>query len=127
MLIALDSISQTSKSNDTLCLPVSQLKVAINQIEVGKVYYEELISTKKIVIYQDSIINKKDSLITLHNRTSTKNANIINNMKRIDSLNKKIIYNQNVDIYIYKSKIRRSKFTTYLIATLFTLFIIIKK
>lgn len=126
MLIVSECISQTSKSNDTLCLPVSQLKVAINQIEVGKVYYEELISTKKIVLYQDSIINKKDSLITLNNKTSTKNANIINNMKRIDSLNKKVIYNQNVDIYIYKSKLRKSKLVTYLIATLFTLYIIFK-
>jgi len=127
MLIALESISQTSKIIDTICLPVSQLKIAINQIEIGKLNLEELISTKKIVLYQDSIIFKKDSLISLLNKASTKNVNIINNMKRIDSLNKKIIYNQNVDIYIYKSKLRKSKFAKYLIATLFTLFIIIKK
>jgi len=127
MLIALESISQTSKIIDTICLPVSQLKIAINQIEIGKVNLEELISTKKIVLYQDSIIKKKDSLISLLHKTITKNVNIISNMKRVDSLKQKIIYNQNVDIYIYKSKLRKSKFAKYLIATLFTLFIIIKK
>ena len=44
MVIALDSISQTLK-NDTICLPINELKIAINKIEVCEIVKQELEST----------------------------------------------------------------------------------
>ena len=56
------SISQNLNDSVT-CIPNTQLRLAINLIEKGKVTQEELDSTKQLVNYLNKRITTKDSLL----------------------------------------------------------------
>lgn len=61
MLIASESISQTSK--DTICIPIVEIKKSINLIERGKVAEKELLLSKEAIILLEKRILVKDSII----------------------------------------------------------------
>jgi hypothetical protein len=112
MGIASESISQTSK--DTICLPIEQVKKAINTIERGKVLDEELSLTKNKLQIKDSIIILKDSIISqflyresnykslIENYQSNINndGKMINNLQTAINLSKKISRRQAVSKWI---------------------------
>lgn len=92
MGIASESISQTSK--DSICLPIDQLKKAINTIERGKVIEEEISLVKNKLQLKDSLIVLKDSIISQYvfrennyqSLMSNYQSNIKNDGKIIDNL-----------------------------------------
>ena len=112
MGIASESISQTSK--DSICLPIDQLKKAINTIERGKVMEEELSLVKNKLQLKDSLIVLKDSIISQYvfrennyqslmsnYQTNIKNdGKIIDNLQTTINLSKKISNRQAVSKWI---------------------------
>jgi uncharacterized protein YdcH (DUF465 family) len=112
MGIASESISQTSK--DSICLPIDQLKKAINTIERGKVMEEELSLVKNKLQLKDSLIVLKDSIISQYvfrennyqslmsnYQTNIKNdGKIIDNLQTTINLSKKISKRQAVSKWI---------------------------
>lgn len=107
LAVKLSSISQTSNDSVT-CIPNSQLKKAINLIELGKVTKQELeITTKKVqtleefLNHKDKIINefkKKDSLsqtaISSYEQAVINFQSQLKNAETINKLQKKIINKQ---------------------------------
>ena len=100
-------ISQTLDS--VTCIPNSQLRIAINLIEKGKITQQELDSTQELVKYLDKRIATKDSLLLRYGQKDLY-------WKKIDSVNKAKIVNLNsiIDndktIYSIQDKtIRRQK------------------
>ena len=95
ILTAFRGISQTS--NDSTCLPNSQLKLAIVKIEQGKLVKQELDLTNEKVNLLEGRIVLKDSVITflkekdaLHNKMMwSYEASIDNYKKIIDNLDQK--------------------------------------
>ena len=77
-------ISQTLDS--VTCIPNSQLRIAINLIEKGKITQEELDSTKQLVTFLNKRIEKKDSILIRYGQKDQY-------WKRIDSVNKAKITN----------------------------------
>lgn len=77
-------ISQTLDS--VTCIPNSQLRIAINLIEKGKITQEELDSTKQLVTFLNRRIQKKDSILIRYGQKDQY-------WKRIDSVNKAKITN----------------------------------
>lgn len=77
-------ISQTLDS--VTCIPNSQLRIAINLIEKGKITQEELDSTKQLVTFLNRRIEKKDSILIRYGQKDQY-------WKRIDSVNKAKITN----------------------------------
>ncbi len=112
MGIASESISQTFK--DSICLPIDQLKKAINTIERGKVMEEELSLVKNKLQLKDSLIVLKDSIISQYvfrennyqslmsnYQTNIKNdGKIIDNLQTTINLSKKISNRQAVSKWI---------------------------
>jgi hypothetical protein len=95
ILTAFRGISQTS--NDSTCLPNSQLKLAIVKIEQGKLLKQELELTNQKVNLLEGRILLKDSIITflkekngLHEKMMwSYEASIDNYKKIIDNLDQK--------------------------------------
>ena len=79
-------ISQTLDS--VTCIPNSQLRIAINLIEKGKITQQELDSTQELVKYLDKRIATKDSLLLRYGQKDLY-------WKKIDSVNKAKIGNLN--------------------------------
>ena len=77
-------ISQTLDS--VTCIPNSQLRIAINLIEKGKITQEELDSTKQLVTFLNRRIEKKDSILIRYGQKDQY-------WKKIDSVNKAKITN----------------------------------
>jgi len=112
MGIALDSISQTS--TDTICLPISQLKIAINRIEEGKVVAKEngLLNIK--VDNLERRMNLKDSIIGIYLNNESQYRNLINNYENNISNNAKIVENLEKIVSLNKKIARRQKFQKWL-------------
>ena len=112
MGIALDSISQTS--TDTICLPISQLKIAINRIEEGKVVAKEngLLNIK--VDNLERRMNLKDSIIGIYLNNESQYRNLINNYETNISNNAKIVENLEKIVSLNKKIARRQKFQKWL-------------
>jgi hypothetical protein len=106
MLIALDSISQTSK-NDTICLPINELKVAINKIEVCEVMKIELNETKYILDLKNRQLANQDSEIVYLKKREKRYVQLVDNMKKINSNYQKNIYNATAKIEYQEKVIRR--------------------
>ena len=95
ILTAFRGISQTS--NDSTCLPNSQLKLAIVKIEQGKLVKEELDLTNQKVNLLEGRIVLKDSIITflrekdaLNNKMMWSFEDTIDNYKKmLDNLDQK--------------------------------------
>jgi hypothetical protein len=114
MLIVSDCISQSS--NDTICLPLAQLKKAINKIEEAK------INSKEIIILNDKIqiIEKKlavkDSLLYIYMKNESNYKRIINNYEQSLSNNVTTIDNLEKSIKYHKKIARRQKFQKWSVA-----------
>ena len=112
MGIALDSISQTS--NDTICLPISQLKIAINRIEEGKVVAKENVLLNIKVDNLERRMNLKDSIIGIYLNNESQYRNLINNYETNISNNAKIVENLEKVVSLNKKIARRQKFQKWL-------------
>jgi hemerythrin-like domain-containing protein len=107
-LTALESTSQTS--NDTLCIPVSQLKKAINKIEEGKVAAKEVVILKdKIELIERKVV-VKDSLIGVYLKNESNYSRLINNYETSLLNNTTQINNLEISVKYYKKIARRQKF-----------------
>ena len=103
------SISQNLNDSVT-CIPNTQLRLAINLIEKGKVTQEELDSTKQLVNYLNKRITTKDSLLYRYGQKDQVWKKIDENNKlKINNLNE-VISNSNKIIDIQSKSIKRSKF-----------------
>jgi len=103
------SISQNLNDSVT-CIPNTQLRLAINLIEKGKVTREELDSTKQLVNYLNKRITTKDSLLYRYGQKDQVWKKIDDNNKlKINNLNE-VISNSNKIIDIQSKSIRRGKF-----------------
>lgn len=110
MQIAFVSISQTINQSDTVCLPVNQLKIAINKIEVCEVFKIELAQTKYLLELKNSQINNQDSIINLYKKKNNKNNQYIENLKKINENYQKNIFNCSAKVE-YQEKIIKRKNT----------------
>jgi len=115
-LTALESTSQTS--NDTLCIPVSQLKKAINKIEEGKVAEKEVVLLKdKIELIERKVV-VKDSLIGVYLKNESNYSRLINNYETSLLNNTTQINNLETSVKYYKKIARRQKFQKWAVAGL---------
>ncbi len=108
MQIAYIGISQTLNQSDTVCLPVNQLKIAINKIEVCEVIKIELAQTKYLIDLKNTQIYNQDSIINLYKKKNTKNLQLIENLKIINSNYQKNIFNCSAKVE-YQEKIIKRK------------------
>jgi hypothetical protein len=106
MLIALESISQTLK-NDTICLPISELKIAINKIEVCEIVKQELVSTKYLLELKNSQIANQDSTLIYYKKREAKYLQLVENLKKINSNYQKNIFNCSAKVEHQEKIIRR--------------------
>ena len=103
------SISQNLNDSVT-CIPNTQLRLAINLIEKGKITKEELDSTNQLVNYLNKRITTKDSLLYRYSQKDQVWKKIDDNNKlKINNLNE-VISNSNTIIGIQSKSIKRSKF-----------------
>jgi hypothetical protein len=106
MVIALDSISQTLK-NDTICLPINELKIAINKIEVCEIVKQELEITKCLLDLKTKQIINYDSIIIVYKKREQINMNYIDSYKKIVANYQKNIINSSAKIEYQKEVIRK--------------------
>jgi hypothetical protein len=116
MLIALGSISQTS--NDTLCIPVSQLKKAIVKIESGKVAAQEVVLLKDKIQLIERKVALKDSLIVIYMKNEGNYRRLINNYEATIENNAKLINNLEVSVKYHKKIARRQKFQKWAVGAI---------
>lgn len=119
-------ISQNSNDSSTL-IPNSQLRLAINLIEKGKITQEELDSTKVLVDYLNKRIIKKDSILFKYGEKDQYWKKIDNvNKEKITNLNS-VVDNQNNIISIQAKTIKKQKklgIAKLIFGAVLTLFII---
>lgn len=116
MLTALDSISQTSA--DTVCLPLSQLKIAINKIEEGKVMGKEIQLLKDKVQIVERRVIVKDSLILVYMKNESNYRRLINNYEANISNNAVIVANLEKSLKYQKRVANKQKFQKWMVAVL---------
>lgn len=116
MLIALDSISQTSA--DTVCLPLNQLKIAINKIEEGKVMVKEIGLLKDKLQSVERRIVVKDSLILVYIKNESNYRRLINNYESNISNNATIVANLEKSLKYQKKVANRQKLQKWMVAVL---------
>lgn len=116
MLIALDSISQTSA--DTVCLPLNQLKIAINKIEEGKVMSKEIVLLKDKLQSVERRVIVKDSLILVYLKNESNYRRLINNYESNISNNATIIANLEKSLKYQKKVANRQKLQKWMVAVL---------
>jgi hypothetical protein len=116
MLIALDSISQTSA--DTVCLPLNQLKIAINKIEEGKVMAKEIVLLKDKLQSVERRVVVKDSLILVYIKNESNYRRLINNYESNISNNATIVANLEKSLKYQKKVANRQKLQKWMVAVL---------
>lgn len=116
MLIALDSISQTSA--DTVCLPLNQLKIAINKIEEGKVMAKEIGLLKDKLQSVERRVVVKDSLILVYMKNESNYRRLINNYESNISNNATIVANLEKSLKYQKKVANRQKLQKWMVAVL---------
>ena len=115
-LTALESTSQTS--NDTLCIPVSQLKKAITKIEEGKVSALEVNLLKdKIQLIERKVV-VKDSLIGVYMKNESNYKRLVNNYETSLLNNATQINNLEISVKYYKKIARRQKFQKWAVGVI---------
>ena len=112
-LIASEGISQTS--NDTICLPSSQLKKAINRIETCKVIEEELTLTKESLQTANQRLTLKDSIITSFRLQTANYTRLIDNYTQNVTSLENINYNLKKEVSLHQKIIRRQKLSKWLV------------
>ena len=116
MLIASESISQTSA--DTVCLPLNQLKMAINKIEEGKVMSKEIGLLKDKIQSVERRLVVKDSLISVFMNNESNYRNLINNYESNISNNATIVENLEKSLKYQKRIANKQKFQKWMVAVL---------
>jgi uncharacterized protein YdcH (DUF465 family) len=116
MGIASESISQTSK--DSICLPIDQLKKAINTIERGKVMEEELSLVKNKLQLKDSLIVLKDSIISQYVFRENNYQSLMSNYQNNISNDGKIIDNLQTTINLSKKISKRQAVSKWIVGIL---------
>lgn len=112
-LIASEGISQTS--NDTICLPSSQLKKAINRIETCKVIEEELTLTKESLQTANQRLTLKDSIITSFRLQTANYTRLIDNYTQNVTSLENINSNLKKEVSLHQKIIRRQKLSKWLV------------
>jgi hypothetical protein len=115
-LTALESTSQTS--NDTLCIPVSQLKKAITKIEEGKVAALEVSLLKDKIQLIERRIVVKDSLIAVYMKNEGNYRRLVNNYETSLLNNATQITNLEISVKYYKKIARRQKFQKWAVGAI---------
>lgn len=116
MLIALESTSQTSA--DTVCLPLSQLKIAINKIEEGKVMAKEIVLLKDKIQLVERRVVVKDSLILVYQKNESNYRRLINNYEANISNNATIVANLEKSLKYQRRIANKQKFQKWMVAVL---------
>lgn len=116
MLIALESISQTSA--DTVCLPLSQLKIAINKIEEGKVMGKEIVLLKDKLETVERRVMVKDSIILVYQKNESNYRRLINNYESNISNNSTIVANLEKSLKYQRRVANKQKFQKWMVAVL---------
>lgn len=111
-LTAYESISQTSK--DTVCLPVAQVKKAINLIERGKVADKELELSRGAITLLEKRISVKDSIISAQNLKEEAYKSIVANYKQSVSNSEEIVSNLEKSLVLERRRARRQGFMKWL-------------
>jgi hypothetical protein len=93
--------------NDTICLPISELKIAINKIEVCEIVKQELVSTKYLLELKNSQIANQDSTLIYYKKRETKYIQLVENLKKINSNYQKNILNCSAKVEHQEKIIRR--------------------
>lgn len=106
MVIASGTISQTLK-NDTICLPIDVLKMAINKIEVCEIIKQELVATKYLLELKNSQIANLDSTLIYHKKREVKYLQLVENLKKINTNYQKNIFNNSAKIEFQEKQIRK--------------------
>ena len=117
LLTAYQGISQTS-SDSVTCLPNAQLKKAINLIEKGKVVEEELVATKELLKNSETRLSLKDSIIGKYQLSEKEYKSLVTNFENNLNNDKRIIYNLETQIKLYKKISRRQKLSKYILGIL---------
>lgn len=112
-LIASEGISQSS--NDTICLPSSQLKKAINRIETCKVIEEELTLTKESLQTANQRLTLKDSIITSFRLQTANYTRLIDNYTQNITSLENINSNLKKEVSLHQKIIRRQKLSKWLV------------
>ena len=108
-LLIFKGISQTSNDSIT-CIPNSQLKLAINKIEEGKVLKQELQLSKSSIVYLENSNITKDDIIKQYEKKDSLNSLIISGYKEsINNLNSRI-NNSDFKYVLQSVKLKRQKF-----------------
>jgi hypothetical protein len=125
-LIAYESISQTSR--DTVCLPVAQVRAAINLIEKGKVMEDELRYTRNAINILENRLIIKDSVISTLILKENAYKSVFENYKKTISNNEQVVENLNKALTLEKRKFRKQGISKWIgAAGAFTLGVLIAK
>lgn len=111
-LTAYESISQTS--SDTVCLPIAQVKKAINLIERGKVADKELELSREAIALMEKRISVKDSIISAQNLKEEAYKSIVANYKQSVSNSEEIVSNLEKSLVLERRRSRRQGFMKWL-------------
>jgi hypothetical protein len=105
-----NGISQIASNDSVTCIPNKQLKKAINLIELGKVYKEEL-NANSIKIYKlEGLVNTKDSIIHQYKIKNQYNDSIIVAYKGVVENMNKNLSNAEISFSLQKKKLRKERF-----------------
>lgn len=116
MLLGYAGISQTSKPDTLLPIPVTQLKKAITLIEQGKVCRDEVQILKTQNAILENQVSTKDSIITRYKKNESDYRVSIKYYKDMNVNYEEIIDNLDENIKIHQKFIKKQKFNRYLYA-----------
>jgi hypothetical protein len=116
MSMAFAGISQNSKPDTLLPVPVIQLKKAIVLIEEGKVCKDEREIFRTLYFDLEKQVYIKDSIITVFKKNESDYKVVLNYYKQMNANNEEIINNLDANISIHQKFIKRQKFNRYLYA-----------
>jgi hypothetical protein len=109
LLLTFSGISQIV-SNDTTCLPNEKLRKAINLIELGKIYRNELLITQSKVSVMDSIISNRNKTIEQYKTKDSLNEHIISDYKQIGKSYEKTLSNAEMAFHLQSIQLQKEKF-----------------
>jgi hypothetical protein len=89
-------------------LPINELKIAINKIEVCEIVKQELVTTKYLLDLKNSQIANQDSSFIYYKKRETKYLQLVENLKKINSNYQKNILNCSAKVE-YQEKIIKRK------------------
>jgi nitrogen fixation/metabolism regulation signal transduction histidine kinase len=88
-------------------LPIDELKVAINKIEVCEIIKQELVATKYLLEFKNSQISNLDSTLIYYKNKEIKYLQLVENLKKINTNYQKNIFNNTARIEYQEKQIRK--------------------